>query len=202
VATSSATFTRQIGGTLGTAVFLSILFSKAAENIPAAYSAARQDPNFTAALQNPQGDPVANASFIQGMKEAAAGNGAAFNTSLQDSSFVQKIDPRLAQPYLDGFSQAMSTVFLVATFILLIAFVVAFLLPHVELRESSAYNERGNDEVAAAAASRGDAPTDAPADAPVAPADAALVGATDNGSEPTSDRKRGRHRAQPGEKLH
>ena len=34
VATSSATFTRQIGGTIGTAVFLSILFSKAAENIP------------------------------------------------------------------------------------------------------------------------------------------------------------------------
>src|SRR6478735_6869525 len=73
VATSSATFTRQIGGTLGTAVFLSILFSKAAENIPAAYSAARQDPNFIAALQNPQADAAANASFTPGMKDPAPG---------------------------------------------------------------------------------------------------------------------------------
>ena len=141
---------------------------------------------------------MANASFIEGMKQAAAGNGAAFNNALQDSSFVQRIDPRLAQPYLDGFSQAMSTVFLVATFILLIAFVVSFFLPHVELRASSAYNQRGSDEAAAAAASRGDAPADAPADAPVAPAEAALVGASDNGSEPNADRKRGRHRAPTG----
>ena len=101
------------------------------------------------------------------MKQAAAGNGAAFNNALQDSSFVQRIDPRLAQPYLDGFSQAMSTVFLVATFILLIAFVVSFFLPHVELRASSAYNERGGDE-------RRPRRTPSPADAP-APTDAVLV---------------------------
>ena len=36
VATSSATFTRQIGGTLGTAVFLSILFSTVPDKITAA----------------------------------------------------------------------------------------------------------------------------------------------------------------------
>ena len=36
VATSTATFTRQIGGALGTAVFLSILFSTAGEKITAA----------------------------------------------------------------------------------------------------------------------------------------------------------------------
>ncbi len=47
---------------------------------------------------------------------------------------------------------ALSTVFLVATFLLLIAFVVSFFLPPVELRTSSAYPDRGNDEAAAAAA--------------------------------------------------
>src|SRR5690349_12774052 len=34
VATSAVTFFRQVGGSLGTAVFLSILFSRAAVNIP------------------------------------------------------------------------------------------------------------------------------------------------------------------------
>jgi hypothetical protein len=122
------------------------------------------------------------------MKDAAAGNGAAFNNALQDSSFVQRIDPRLAQPYLEGFSQAMSTVFFVATFILLIAFVVSFLLPHVELRSNSAYSERG-----AEGATPGDA---APADAPLVSVAAGDASAADAG------KKRGRHRAEPGEKLH
>ena len=210
VATSSATFTRQIGGTLGTALFLSILFSKAAENIPAAYAAARQDPAFLAALQNPQGDAAANASFIEGMKQAAAGNGATFNNALQDSSFVQRIDPRLAQPYLDGFSQAMSTVFLVATFILLIAFVVSFFLPHVELRASSAYNERGgNGAVTAGPADAQLAPVGATAAALDADHDPAKHNGTRPGGLPIAEdfalpksEKRGRHRAGRGEKLY
>ena len=136
------------------------------------------------------------------MKDAAAGNGAAFNNALQDSSFVQRIDPRLAQPYLDGFSQAMSTVFLVATFILLIAFVVSFLLPHVELRASSAYNERAGNGTPADGASGG---------RPVGRrsgrrrAGRREVDGSDGSAESEEshdDRKRGRHRAEPGEKLH
>ena len=129
VATSSATFTRQIGGTLGTAVFLSILFSKAAENIPAAYSAAIRTPEFQAALRSPQGDPASNAQFISGLKPGGAG----LSGGLSDSSFVQRIDPRLAHPYLEGFSSAMQSVFLTATFILLAAFIVSWFLPHVDL---------------------------------------------------------------------
>ena len=54
---------------LGTAVFLSILFS-AAEDRRRRRSAARQDPDFLAALQAPQGDAAANAAFIEGMKGA------------------------------------------------------------------------------------------------------------------------------------
>ena len=154
-------------------------------------------------LQNPQGDAAANASFIEGMKQAAAGNGAAFNNALQDSSFVQRIDPRLAQPYLDGFSQAMSTVFLVATFILLIAFVVSFFLPHVELRASSAYNERGGNGAPTGPDAVAPADSQAPADAVLVSttgADAPEAGADDGSAAKTG--KRGRHRAEPGEKLH
>ena len=129
VATSSATFTRQIGGTLGTAVFLSILFSKAADNIPVAYQAAARTPAFQAALRNPQGDPASNAQFINSLKPGAGG----FSGGLSDSSFVQRIDPRLAHPYLEGFSSAMQSVFLTATFILFAAFIVSWFLPHVDL---------------------------------------------------------------------
>ncbi len=40
VATSSATFFRQLGGTLGVAVFLSLLFSTLGDNIKTAFTAA------------------------------------------------------------------------------------------------------------------------------------------------------------------
>jgi hypothetical protein len=210
VATASATFFRQMGGTLGTAVFLSILFSRAADTIPAAYSAARQSPEFLAALQSPTGDAAANQQFVQGLQAAANGNPEAFNNALSDSSFLQRIDPRLAAPYLEGFSQAVDAVFLVGTFILFAAFVVACFLPHVELRSGSAYNERN------------EAPApdvEAPVDAQLAPVgavvgtDASFEQDRHNGSGPDglpvaedfavphSD-KRGRHRPAPGEKLH
>src|SRR6201996_9083978 len=46
VASASSTFFRSIGGTLGTAIFLSILFSQASSKISAAYGKAATDPAF------------------------------------------------------------------------------------------------------------------------------------------------------------
>src|SRR6476619_4886863 len=60
VATSSATFTRQIGGTMGTAVFLSILFSTVPGKIATAMEQAVRSKDFQAALHDP-----ANAAFAQ-----------------------------------------------------------------------------------------------------------------------------------------
>ncbi|WP_411286027.1 MDR family MFS transporter [Lapillicoccus sp.] len=204
VATSSATFTRQMGGTLGTAVFLSILFSKAAENIPAAYASAGSTPAFVAAAQNPQGDPAANASFLQGLRAAATDGGAAFNTALSDSSFLQKIDPRLAHPYLEGFSLSMQTVFLVASAILVISFAVAWFLPHVELRSGSSYDERGKADREADKAElvRVGGASDKESRADVQH-DAAKHDATQTDVSPDSRpaRKPGRHRAERGEQL-
>jgi len=70
VATSSATFTRQIGGTLGTAIFLSILFSTVPDRIATAFRTVAPTPGFQAALRNPQtltGSPAANTAFIHGL---------------------------------------------------------------------------------------------------------------------------------------
>ncbi|MGB8385731.1 MAG: hypothetical protein WCG47_31580, partial [Dermatophilaceae bacterium] len=78
----------------------------------------------------------------------------AFGNALNDSSFLQQIDPRLAAPFLVGFSEAMSVVFLVASVVMVIAFVASWFLPHVELRSGSSYDQRNaeNAEVALAAA--------------------------------------------------
>src|SRR6478735_4973939 len=69
VATSSATFTRQIGGTLGTAVFLSILFSTVPVKLAEAFRVYFPTPDFQAALRNPTGNPAANANVIAALKQ-------------------------------------------------------------------------------------------------------------------------------------
>ncbi len=135
VATSSATFTRQIGGTLGTAVFLSILFSSVPARIADAFASltgpgsdftkAAQDP---AVLANPQ-----NAAFLKEMAASRSSGGGAGGSLLQDSSILGHIDPRLAKPVLVGFSDALDLVFLCGAAVMLVGWAVAFLLPHVEL---------------------------------------------------------------------
>jgi EmrB/QacA subfamily drug resistance transporter len=145
VATSSATFTRQIGGTLGTAVFLSILFSTLPDRIAAAMSDAAGTADFQAALHDP-----ANAAFARQLAAAKSSGGAGQATGvLKDSSFLNHLDSRLAKPFLEGFSASMDIVFLVGSGVMLVAFFVMLLLPHVELRGSSAYAERGRADAAA-----------------------------------------------------
>jgi len=199
VATSSATFTRQIGGTLGTAVFLSILFSKLATGVGPGYAAAASDPAFQAAVKNPVGDMASNADFLQRLQAAKSGDTAGFQALLSDSSFVSRIDPRLAHPYLVAFTDSMSTVFIVAAAILLLAFAFSWFLPHVELRSDSAYNERGQDErdgTAAALVNAG-----ATGDSEAAAAAKHDAPDVDPAPRPRSGRQPGRHRAQPGEQL-
>jgi MFS family permease len=155
VATSSATFTRQIGGTLGVAVFLSILFSVVPDRIQTALGKIGPTPEFQAALRNPQsptGNTQANTDFIHNLQQVQAGGagGGAVNP-LSDSSFIQQLDPRLAKPFLIGFSQSMDLVFLIASGVMVIAFVVVWFLPHVELRSGSAYQSRSEQDAADAA---------------------------------------------------
>jgi EmrB/QacA subfamily drug resistance transporter len=166
VATSSATFTRQIGGTLGVAIFLSILFTAVPNRIATAFAKIAPTPEFQAALKNPQasmGNQQANTDFIHGLQQAKAGGGGGGAVNpLSDSSFIQQLDPRLAKPFLIGFSQAMDLVFLIGSAVMVIAFLVVWFLPHVELRSGSAYESRGksdaaNAEVAADAADEVDA---------------------------------------------
>jgi len=126
VATSAVTFFRQVGGTLGTAVFLSILFTHAAHNIPSEYQKAATTPAFRAAA-------AAHPDQVQLLH----GGG-----SINDTSFVQHLDKTLAHPYLVGFSDAMDSVFLVGAFVLIAGVILSSLMKEVPLRMMSGQQAR------------------------------------------------------------
>jgi EmrB/QacA subfamily drug resistance transporter len=128
VATSSATFFRQIGGTLGVAVFLSILFSTVGGNIVDEFEKAAQTPAFQQVVANPT---PADAAVL-------ANGSAAADQVQSDSSFIETLSPALAHPFKQGFAASMDLVFLMGAGVGLIAFLLLLLMPKVELRATSA----------------------------------------------------------------
>ncbi|MGN6613159.1 MAG: MDR family MFS transporter [Angustibacter sp.] len=141
VATSSATFFRQIGGTLGVAVFLSVLFSSLPDKLAAAFERIAPTPAFQAALRDP-----ANADFAKALKTG----GLQSLGALDDSSFINHLDPRLARPFLVGFSDSMSLVFWCAAAVMVVGLVVSVFLPQVELRTQSGLQAAAAERAAAA----------------------------------------------------
>jgi EmrB/QacA subfamily drug resistance transporter len=136
VATSSATFFRQMGGTLGTAVFLSVLFSALPERIASAFRAAGTTPAFKAALADPAvvRDP-ANAQIVAMLH----GQGA---VSLDDSSFLKTANAVLARPILEGFASSMSVVFIAAAALLIVGLVAVSAMKEMPLRTQSGISAR------------------------------------------------------------
>jgi hypothetical protein len=145
VATSTTTFFRQMGGTLGVAVFLSILFSQLSDRINEAFERAEVRDGVNAALGDSAvtGDP-ANAEMLELL---SAGEGLAADAVTTDSSFLIGADDRLTAPFRIGFVDASLTVFLLAAIIIAIAFVVSWFIKELPLRSKSAAQE--NAEAAA-----------------------------------------------------
>src|SRR5207248_4377549 len=139
VATSSSTFFRQMGGTAGTALFLSVLFSTVGDKIRGAFQTAAQDPTFQATVSDPAvaANPD-NAPVIQALHSGGQISGSAIN----DTSFIQHLNPVLAMPFKVGFSQAMDQVFLLGAAVLAVAFLLVLFLPQVPLRTQSAMAAR------------------------------------------------------------
>jgi EmrB/QacA subfamily drug resistance transporter len=194
VASAGSTFFRQMGGTLGTAVFLSVLFSTVGDKIKAAfqthetqvgYQHALQDPKVLAQVLNPHNsnygpirsmllnDPKTVAQleapgspYAAQVHQLVASKGATTSTdaALNDTSFLQHIDKRLAHPFLQGFSNSMDLVFLLTAGVALIAFVVMLVTKEIPLRMQSGLD---------AQASEGGAPSPSPSPAEVAAEQAA-----------------------------
>ncbi|RKT52156.1 MDR family MFS transporter [Saccharothrix australiensis] len=134
VATASATFFRQIGGTVGTAVFLSVLFSTVGDKIGDALRSVAGTPEYLAALARPE-----NQQFAAALKDGGTG------LSLDNTEFLKTLDPVLARPFLDGFSGSIDLVFLVGGLVTLVGFAVVWFLREVPLSSRSGL-ERVNDE--------------------------------------------------------
>ena len=134
VASASTQFFRGLGGTLGTAVFLSILFSTAGGNIHHAYARAASTPAFQAVVQDQQ---VRSSPGNRQIFEMIHGGGAVGGSTLNDTAFLQHTDQRLARPFFEGFSSSVDLVFLIATFALVIALVLLCFLQEVPLRTMS-----------------------------------------------------------------
>ncbi|GAA4810864.1 hypothetical protein GCM10023200_55830 [Actinomycetospora chlora] len=157
VATASATFFRQMGGTLGVAVFLSVLFSTVGDSIRDAFAAIAPTPAFQAALTDPT--IAANPANQVALNPVAGAAQVA-----QDSSVLQRMDSRLAEPFLVGFSDSMDLVFLIAGCVIAVGFVLIWFLREVPLRTQSGIQARDAESVGT--------PTDAAVGGPAAGASA------------------------------
>lgn len=197
VATSSATFFRQLGGTLGVAIFLSLLFDGLPSKIGSAIQANSTNPAFQQALAaSGHGEPSSAQKYLGGLGQQL----------VTDSSFLGKLNPALALPFKQGFVSATHTVYLLAAIAMVLAFVLINLIKAAPLRTMSALQEQQaeNASVTAETLPEGGAASSEhlPAHAaesvghPVAVAD--LIAGSDllpEGSKVGSRPDRGRHQA-------
>jgi hypothetical protein len=131
VATSSSTFFRQMGGTLGVAIFLSILFSgiteRASQIVSGVTNALAKNPSL---MQDPRNEALLGAD-LDSIAEMVT----------TDSSFLEVISPELSFPIREAFAQSSSQVFLVATIVLVAGFILSFFVKEIELRTKSGIQE-------------------------------------------------------------
>ena len=142
VATASATFFRQMGGTLGTAVFLSVLFSNLGSQVADNFATAATDPAFLAVASDPAvaADP-ANAPILGALSGGAP-------IGFDDSSFLSAANPVLARPILEGFAGSMSIVFLGAAAVLVLGLFAVIMMKEVPLRTQSGVDARAGEDAA------------------------------------------------------
>ncbi len=134
VATSSSTFFRQMGGTLGVAIFLSILFSSVGGNIGHAYQNAAKEPAFQSVLHD---QSVLNNPNNKQLLALIHGNGAVSSSTLNDTAFLKHSDKTLAHPFFVGFSQSMDLVFIIGAGVVFVGFILVLFLKEIPLRTMS-----------------------------------------------------------------
>lgn len=137
VSTAAATFFRQIGGTLGVAVFLSVLFSQMPHKMSTRMSDAAADPEYTAAVQRAAAghDGPAAQDFAA---KLVHGDSSAVSDVMSDTSALQKLPDTLVHPLKAGFADSMDVVFLAVTVLAAIGLVLVLFWKAVPLRTAPA----------------------------------------------------------------
>ncbi|CAB4685273.1 MAG: DHA2 family efflux MFS transporter permease subunit [Actinobacteria bacterium] len=132
VATSSSTFFRQMGGTLGVAVFLSILFNQLADK------GAEIGAKIQAAIQ-------ANPALLADPRNAAFTQGGDLGSMIQsDSSFLKTASPELANPIKQAFAESAGSVFVAAAIVVAVAFALSWFIKELALRTKSGVQEKAD----------------------------------------------------------
>ena len=133
VGTSSAAFFRSMGGAVGTAVFISMLFSLVASRIADGMKSATTDPAYLAVLKDPAvASAPANAKLYDFFKNGAS------NDSLNDTSWLHTANSTLTRPITEGFATSIDTVMLTAAALTGLAFLISFALPRKKLTDQKA----------------------------------------------------------------
>ena len=136
VATSSSTFFRQMGGTLGVAVFLSILFNSLADK------GAEIGAKIQAAI-------TANPALLNDPRNAVFTSGQDVSELIQsDSSFLKTASPELADPIKQAFAESTASVFIAASAVVITAFALSLFIKEVALRTKSGVQEKAEQAAA------------------------------------------------------
>ncbi|MFB6824910.1 MDR family MFS transporter [Streptomyces virginiae] len=125
--TASLTFFRQVAGVFGVALFLSVLFGALPGKLE--HAAARADVVSVIAEPSVSSDPD-NEPFIAFMDSS--------RQELSDSSFLERVDPRLSRVFRESFDASTDRVFLIGGVLMCITAVLAAFMKEVPLRELSA----------------------------------------------------------------
>ncbi|MEU8631201.1 DHA2 family efflux MFS transporter permease subunit [Amycolatopsis sp. NPDC048633] len=108
VSTASATFFRQIGGTAGVAIFLTVLFNTLMPNITKAFGG-----------------------------QLPAGAGANIGNLSENTSVIQTLPDAIKTPILVGFTESITTVFYIAGAVALLATVVLLFMKEIPLTNAA-----------------------------------------------------------------
>lgn len=155
VATASATFFRQLGGTAGVAVFLSILFSRVGGSISSELEQAAADGSLARGVREGLADPVLRQDpdaygIVRALADPTTGAGA-LETVTKDSSVINRLPELVAHPFEQGYALSMSEIYLVAGVLAVLASVLLAFMPQIVLRTGSAQAEAAREAAAAAA---------------------------------------------------
>jgi len=142
VATSSATFFRQIGGTLGVAVFMTVLFSRVQDQIDLAFAR----PSVVAGLESALADPAVLANPANKvLLDSLQGQGEGLSITA-DSSFLIGADDRLTAAFRIGFVESALSIFVIAAILMTLGFVMSWFIRGLPLRTKSAAQENAESE--------------------------------------------------------
>lgn len=137
VATSTTTFFRQMGGTLGVAIFMSMLFSSVTEKIVDAF----RRPEVASGISDALSDPRVAANPVNSEILGVLQSGGSAADVTNDSSFLIGADERLTLPFRIGFVESSLNVFLTAGVIIGIGFIISWFIKEIPLRNKSASEE-------------------------------------------------------------